>query len=226
MTILDFNNAKTSHELGLDSIEFLRLLRPAGPWQLTAIDPQTGDIVTRTIRSAAKACEFVAEHNGRRNLYYAVNPVRIENIKASKTDVSAIEFLLGDLDPREGEASSAAKQRYLAALKSFQPEPMFVVDSGNGVQVLWRLDQPITLPKPDKRVDEKTRKPKWVLTPNAQAIIAENEGRSKAVMEKLGSKAGTQNIDRILRLPGTINLPSAKKKRDGTEYTAHLMTPS
>jgi Virulence-associated protein E len=34
-------------------------------------------------------------------------------------------------------------------------------------------------------------------------------------MLQLNAKAGTQNIDRILRLPGTINLPNAKKKREG-----------
>ena len=32
---------------------------------------------------------------------------------------------------------------------------------------------------------------------------------------QLGAKAGTQNIDRILRLPGTINLPNEKKRKEG-----------
>jgi hypothetical protein len=33
--------------------------------------------------------------------------------------------------------------------------------------------------------------------------------------QRLDAKAGTQNIDRILRLPGTTNLPNAKKAKDG-----------
>src|SRR5262249_35745616 len=35
------------------------------------------------------------------------------------------------------------------------------------------------------------------------------------VMEALGAKAGTQNIDRIMRLPFTVNHPNEKKKREG-----------
>ena len=34
-------------------------------------------------------------------------------------------------------------------------------------------------------------------------------------MTRLGSKAGTQNIDRILRLPGTTNLPNKAKQKAG-----------
>jgi hypothetical protein len=48
-----------------------------------------------------------------------------------------------------------------------------------------------------------------------ESTVKDVEDRAKAVMERLGSKAGTQNVDRILRLPGTTNLPNAKKLRDG-----------
>jgi hypothetical protein len=37
----------------------------------------------------------------------------------------------------------------------------------------------------------------------------------RARMEALGAKAGTQNVDRVLRLPGTTNLPNEKKIEDG-----------
>src|SRR5262249_32671528 len=54
----------------------------------------------------------------------------------------------------------------------------------------------------------------WILH-EAAKIVADVEDRTKAIMERLGAKAGTQNIDRILRLPGTINLPNEKRRREG-----------
>jgi predicted P-loop ATPase len=91
---------------------------------------------------------------------------------------------------------------------------MFVVDSGNGVQVLWRLKQPIPLPDlvMVTNADGKTRP---ALSPEAQTIVNDVEARAKTAMEKLGSIAGTQNIDRILRLPGTLNLPTKAKLKKG-----------
>ena len=60
-----------------------------------------------------------------------------------------------------------------------------------------------------------TVKGKTVLSPDAAAIISDVEGRAKALMERLGSVAGTQNIDRIMRLPGTTNIPNKKKIKAG-----------
>jgi predicted P-loop ATPase len=197
------------------AIDFLSLLRPAGPWQLSAINPNVNNgIETVTATTVDQARSFIDRHNGNHNLYYAPNPVRVKDKKASKTEVSAIEFLPADLDPDEGEAPEDAKLRFLAGLKSFEPAPMFVVDSGNGLQVLWRLKQPIPLPAPLMATDA-YGKTKPVLSPEAQTIVDDVEARAKTAMERLGSVAGTQNIDRILRLPGTTNLPTKAKIKKG-----------
>jgi hypothetical protein len=179
------------------SLSFLQQLRPNGPWVLTAIAPD-GPIDTITAHTAAEVDAFVSKHNDKRNIYYSVNPTRTAmSKKATKADIAAVEYLLGDLDPLDDETSDAAKARYLNQLNgSFEPTPSAVVDSGNGIQCLWKLTEPIVLGEKDP-------------------IIADVEARSAALMVRLGAKAGTQNIDRILRLPGTTNLPTKTKLKAG-----------
>jgi putative DNA primase/helicase len=189
--------------------DFLARLRPSGPWLLVAIDPDTETITAITAQQQADVTSFVQRWNGKRNLYYSVNPTRVAlDKKPAKTDIAAIEYLLGDLDPAADETPAAAKARYRAQLEAMQPAPAAVVDSGNGLNVLWRLATaiPLDAPKPNA-------KGKLAYSDADKATITDVEARCKAVMERLGSAAGTQNIDRILRLPGTLNLPN-KAKRD------------
>jgi hypothetical protein len=196
--------------LTAESVEFLQKLRPGGPWVLTAIEPD-GKPTTVTANNPTEAGDFIRTHNGRRNIYYSVNPTRRPMTgKAAKTDIATIEYVLADLDPAEGESSTDAKARYRAQLETCEPRPTFVIDSGNGIQLLWRLAVPIVLGKP---VPGEAGRLSY--SPEDQAKIDEAETRSAAVMVQLNAKAGTQNIDRLLRLPGTINLPNAKKKREG-----------
>ena len=198
------------------AVAFLERLRPGGPWLLTAIVPDGGLPTTVTARTAEQVEVFICQHNGKRNLYYSVNPTRIVlTKKASKVDIAAIEYLPGDLDPKPDETTEAAKARYLAALKGHEPKPAAIIDSGNGINILLKLAQRIELPGPVVFVNKKTGAERDGYEKEALALIADAESRAKALMEKLGSVAGTQNIDRILRLPGTINLPNAKKRADG-----------
>jgi putative DNA primase/helicase len=187
-------------------VVFLQKLRPGGPWVLTAIVPD-GKPTTVTARTADEVDAFVRDHNGRANIYYSVNPARTVMFKkTAKTDLAAIEYVLSDLDPAEGETPEAAKARYLEQLNdAFEPKPTAAIDSGNGIQGLWRLKERIAL---GDLVNGK-------FSAEDQAKIDDVEARVAAVMKRLGAKAGTQNIDRILRLPGTINLPNKAKLKKG-----------
>ena len=195
-------------------IDFLEHLRPGGPWVLTAIMPD-GPIETITARHADEVRKFISTNNGGRNLYYSVNPTReaMKN-KAAKTDIAQIEYLLSDLDPKDNESPEAAKARYREGLEMHRPAPTAIIDSGNGIQALWRLAEPIKLAEPVMETDA-TEKVTKVFPPETAAIIADAEARTASLMVRLGSVAGTQNIDRILRLPGTTNLPNKKKLKAG-----------
>src|SRR5262245_40292875 len=130
----------------LGASEFLQQLRPGGPWVLTAIVPD-GATTTITAHTTDEVETFVRQHDGQKTLYYSVNPTRTPlNKKAKKTDIAAIEYVLGDLDPASGETSEAAKARYLEQLNgTFEPKPTAAIDSGNGIQGLWRLQERIEL---------------------------------------------------------------------------------
>ena len=58
-----------------EPVIFLEKLRPGGPWVLTAIVPD-GPTKTITTGTAEEVDAFVSMHDGKRNLYYAVNPTR------------------------------------------------------------------------------------------------------------------------------------------------------
>ena len=122
-------------------ISFLRRLRARGPWVLSACVPD-GGLFTRTLETDTKVAQFVRAYNGTRNVYYSVNPTKgAVSKKATKSDIGRIEWIFGDLDPAADETPEAAKQRYLKALEALRPTA--AVDSGNGLQVLYRLEVPV-----------------------------------------------------------------------------------
>jgi putative DNA primase/helicase len=83
----------------------------------------------------------------------------------------------------------------LPVIRGYHPRPTAIVRSGNGINALWRLAEPVKLNGPESYV----------------AI----ESRNMALAKALGAQPGTHNIDRILRVPGTINFPNEAKRKKG-----------
>lgn len=187
-------------------IAFLRRLRPAGVVNLVSIDPATKRVegITRDIARADELAAWIDARNGRANLYFTPNEPRAgaPDGKLGKQHIASIAAVWIDVDPRKdvetqpgGLAAERERLTGLArdTLTDLAYPASFAIDSGNGVQAFWLLEQ---------RIDA---------TPD-NVRAAEAQGR--ALARHFGADA-VQNVDRIMRLPGTTNLPDAAKKTRG-----------
>lgn len=201
------------------AVDFLTHLRPGGPWVLSASYPSAdaprvagdvGPMPTRSFREPKAARAWIAARSSKANVYYTLNRTAEVSKKPSKADIIDVEYLHVDIDsdehgPLAGDVER--KNAVLAKLKRFDEPgpPSFIIDSGGGLQALWAIG-----PEHD------TDRMKSYLGRANQALI-----------EKLGGDYGTWNVDRLLRLPGTVNVPNAKKLKSGRVSTpARLLDSS
>ena len=193
------------------AIAFLKTLRPAGPWVLTAIWPD-GPTTTQSFEASdeAGATRFIKDTNqAGRNVYFTGNSCGKPESKPKKADMTGAVMLHADSDPRDGETIDAAKKRILAAYAAHDPQPSVIIDSGNGLQGLWLLEREFVFPKLTSPPNSKA------YDDEVQARVAPIEDRNRALALATGAPPGTHNADRLLRLPGTINHPNAKKMAQG-----------
>ncbi|WP_395622153.1 hypothetical protein, partial [Sphingomonas daechungensis] len=136
------------------------------------------------------AVAWVARNDAEgRSSYYSLSVVR-EGLgkKATKADIVAARGLFVDIDPpKDGEPFD--KAWHLDRLHGLEVPPSFIVNSGNGLQPVWLFDQP-------------------------EKDLSLIEGINRRLAQML---AGDHcfNIDRILRVPGSLNTPDAKKAAAG-----------
>jgi hypothetical protein len=184
------------------AIEFLRdFLGENAPWPLVVIKKVDGktDIKAATFDAAPKredgADSWIRRWNDKGyNIYFAINRLRMSlNRKASKADVVATEWLWIDLDPREDadpRTEQAALDRALTADRPAEiPVPTWEIDSGRGRWGFWRLREPVSV---DGKDGASTRR-----------VEAHGRGIEKAFGKDFADDC--RNIDRIARLPGTVN---------------------
>lgn len=188
-----------NHDAGI-AIDFLSWAYPDGPWCLTAIEVDSPKIATATFfpSSAGGVKKFLHDH-AQWNIYWSVNrPMRELSKKAEKTDIAAAHFLHVDVDPRAGEDLARERDRILKLLMSPPPpipRPTCVVFSGGGYQGLWRLAEPFVIDGDIAKAEEL-------------------ESYNRQLEWSFGADA-CHNVDRILRLVGSVNFPNAKKRGKG-----------
>lgn len=184
------------------AVEFLDWKRPGGPWPLTAIATDSGSTPTTWLDSPAAIRAYVEEHSGRVNLYYTVGEVAPGVAKKpTKAQIVETHFLHADIDPPKSLAAVEVDAWIEKTLKrvrsqSTVPPPSLIASSGNGLHLLWRLDMPFPIGGDDNR-------------------IADIEGHNRWIASELGADMPTINVDRLLRVYGSVNVPNRKKQALG-----------
>jgi hypothetical protein len=171
---------------------------------LIAILPDAQLVHARTFSRGEEdaACAWITDHQrSERNIYWQPNETRPDcTRKPGKSDMVAALCRHCDIDPDDARFPLAEERERLSRLATFlsrsEHPPTCVIDSGNGVQALWATQRE-------------------ALTPE---VIARVEAETAALERSLGA-GGTHNVDRLLRLPGTLNFPNRAKLAKGRGVT-------
>lgn len=184
------------------AIEFLKTFYGSStPWPLTAALPKArkGGLVTAATFNSdqEKDCRaWLLEQNLNEQLevYFQINSIKTtlspSRKKAGENDVWRSQYLWVDIDPEKGSEDLAASQAEMdAIIAKLEPTPTWVIDSGRGRWVLWRIEPSVHLDGSGGKITEDVK------------------ARAKTLELQVGKKFADncRNVDRIGRLPGTIN---------------------
>lgn len=192
-----------------DAISFLQRWKKNGPWVLTAISTDRQKVRTQVFRSSNldQMESWLSSHNGELNIYFSVNDTTETHLlgrdgrfsKAQKEDIARAVCLHVDIDPHDGVDLATERDRCLGLLTSRLPKglpkPSVIIFSGGGYQAFWRLKQPVLI--------------------DGSVETAEDFELYNVRLSQIFGGDHCHNIDRIMRLPGTINVPDAKKIAKG-----------
>lgn len=183
------------------SIEFLRLFSPNGPWNVASIPTEGGKPTPGyyTGSSEYHLARWIEAHGQSENIYFVPNVAgpAPSSGKHSETDIVAVRVFFVDLDPPAGVSAEEfrvdAVRRLTEDVPAGVPGPAsIVVDSGGGVWGFWLLAEPYA-------VDGDTE------------LIAKAKGRN-AALQRAYEADSTPDLCRLARLVGTINRPDKRKQ--------------
>lgn len=140
-----------------------------------------------------------------RNVWFGVNPVgrHVKRGRGTEADIKRCRALFADLDVKPGQSLDTLDQcrAVVSELAGFVGVgPVALVESGHGLQPLWRVGSPTgdsNVIDRDRSRDE-FRETWWRFGAVAQSAARSIAGDDRTI-------DGVFNIDRILRCPGSIN---------------------
>lgn len=186
------------------AIDFLRKWRVGGPWTIVAFNPegnnQTAGITFRE-ENLEEGREFIDKWNGKWNLYFHSNSLmRDMNKKAQRTDVKSLDCLHVDQDPKEKMDLKSEQELIFDSFLNPPagiPAPSVIIFSGGGYQGFWLLEEPLQVDGDLAKVEDAKR-------------------YSQQLEVLYGDRAdATHNLDRVMRLPGSVNIPNPNKLKKG-----------
>jgi Protein of unknown function (DUF3987) len=202
---------------------FLQVLDADGRHDLAAIDPllpagHPAKIEAATFAPSQRdaATAWIEDRQGRKNIYTSVNraaPTALVGLRLAKKDIGSLRAVPLDIDPAKikgGDASgknfSQERARLLTVVNAIAGEscpPTWIVDSGGGYQAWWQLAEPL---------------------PATAENVALIEGIGRTIQARYHGDA-VWDAARIMRLPGTINVPSPDKAAQGRSPTLSSVLP-
>ena len=161
----------------------------AGRLEIRTINPQTRVVASYWPNTVEDAVAITINTRASENVYFGVC-TRRDTRSGKKENLSHFPGLWADLDFKDftgGEADVCAK------LKSFPLQPTVLLHTGGGAHAYWLLTVPIAI-TPDR--------------------IGQLESLNAGFAKILGGDR-CHDLPRILRVPGTTNLPDEKKRQKG-----------
>jgi Protein of unknown function (DUF3987) len=158
---------------------------------------------------------WIDARQGKQNIYVSINRGREDarlDWRLSKEDIGVVRAIAVDLDPKKLDAKGMGdpsgvyfrgeRARLLNLVKECHRDPAYppslTVDSGGGYWLLWILSSSIPATLDNRNLVE---------------------GIGRTLTKRLGGDSSAQDVSRVMRLAGTINIPNAGKAAQGRTPT-------
>lgn len=182
------------------SVDFLQHFDPTGPWTILVIKPtetkgEKAHVRARTFTDLTHLHNYIEEYNGRWNVYFPPNRcVPDVTTTPTKQQMTHIRCIHIDLDlPKDAEHTQDLFDELLDRLHAFDIPPSVITFSGGGYQAFWIFPE-------DLPADE-----------YADRIETINQN----VLKQVGGDGSCWNVNRLMRVPGTVNVLNAIKRERG-----------